>query len=189
MEGKKNTLLFCKLFVKKRSGGQKKTPPCYKLFVKKRSGGQKKNTSLLQTFCKKSQWRAKKLRERGSNAARQPKKGGGGHRFGRDSVAIRCRFRRVDALSMPCRCRRQGAKTAKRREKLTSFFRFRRVDALSMPCRCRRQGAKTAKRREKLTSFFRFRRVEYKPKHKKSPTPRGNRACSCCYASRVLLIG
>ena len=47
---------------------------------------------LLQDFCKKAQWRAKKLRERGSNAARQPRKGGGGlpirSRFGRDSVAI-----------------------------------------------------------------------------------------------------
>ena len=146
-----------------------RSPPPLGWMAKKAQWRAKKTPSLLQTFCKKAQWRAKKLRERGSNAARQPKKGGGGHRFGRDSVAIRCRFRRVDALSMPCRCRRQGAKTAKRREKLTSFFRFRRVDALSMPCRCRRQGAKTAKRREKLTSFFRFRRVEYKPKHKKKP--------------------
>ena len=51
-----------------------------------RSGGQKK-----QTFCKKAQWRAKKLRERGSNAGRQPRKGGGGlpirSRFGRKASA------------------------------------------------------------------------------------------------------
>ena len=57
--------------------------------------------TLLQNFCKKAQWRAKKLRERRSNAARPPKKGGGGlpiasirSRFGRDSVAIRSRFGR-----------------------------------------------------------------------------------------------
>ena len=38
-----------------------------------------------QNFCKKAQWVAKKLRERGSNAGRRPKKGGGGPP---DSVAI-----------------------------------------------------------------------------------------------------
>ena len=73
-------------------------PPCYKLFVKKRSGG-RKTPSLLQTFCKKAQWRAKKLRERGSNTARQPKKGGGGlpigsrfARFGREKLTSSWRF-------------------------------------------------------------------------------------------------
>ena len=43
---------------------------------------------LLQDFCKKAQWRAKKLRERGSNAARPPKKGGGGLPSASQSVAI-----------------------------------------------------------------------------------------------------
>ena len=43
---------------------------------------------LLQDFCKKTQWRAKKLRERGSNAARPPKKGGGGSPDWSQPVAI-----------------------------------------------------------------------------------------------------
>ena len=43
---------------------------------------------LLQDFCKKAQWRAKKLRERGSNAARPPKKGGGGSPDWSQPVAI-----------------------------------------------------------------------------------------------------
>ena len=38
--------------------------------------------SFLQDFCKKSQWRAKKLRERGSNTARPTEKGGGGRPIG-----------------------------------------------------------------------------------------------------------
>ena len=33
---------------------------------------------FLQDFCKNAQWRAKKLRERGSNTARPTEKGGGG---------------------------------------------------------------------------------------------------------------
>ena len=55
---------------------------------------------FLQDFCKKAQWRAKKLRERGSSTARPTEKGIGGLPirsrpvdFGRvDSVAS-CRFR------------------------------------------------------------------------------------------------
>ena len=54
---------------------------------------------FLQDFCKKAQWRAKKLRERGSNTARPTEKGGWGlpigsrfGRFRRDFVAISSRF-------------------------------------------------------------------------------------------------
>ena len=54
-------------------------PPPH-IFVKKAQWVAKK-----QNFCKKAQWVAKKLRERGSNAGRRPKKGGGGPP---DSVAI-----------------------------------------------------------------------------------------------------
>ena len=54
----------------------------------------KKTPSFYKTFVKKAQWRAKKLRERGSNAARQPKKGGGGLPIRSQSVAIRSRFGR-----------------------------------------------------------------------------------------------
>ena len=43
---------------------------------------------FLQDFCKKAQWRAKKLRERGSSTARPTEKGGGVSRLCRDSVAI-----------------------------------------------------------------------------------------------------
>ena len=42
-----------------------------------RSGGQK-TPSFLQDFCKNAQWRAKKLRERGSNTARPTEKCIGG---------------------------------------------------------------------------------------------------------------
>ena len=75
-----------------RTGGQKNTLLVTNFFTKSALEGKKH--SLLQTFCKKAQWRAKKLRERGSNTARQPRKGGGVSRFGRDSVAFRSRFGR-----------------------------------------------------------------------------------------------
>ena len=65
----------------------------YKTFVKKRSGGRKKKQ--LQDFCKKAQWRAKKLRERGSSTARPTEKGGGGSPNWRAS----CRFRRDFQIS------------------------------------------------------------------------------------------
>ena len=93
-------------------------PYFYKTFVKKRSGGQKK-----QTFCKKAQWRAKKLRERGSNTARPPKKGGGGlpigSRFGRFG-----RFRRVDSVAI---CRLPLGVSCQ----FGRFGRFRRVDSVN----------------------------------------------------------
>ena len=47
--------------------------------------------AFLQDFCKKAQWRAKKLRERGSNTALPTGNGGGGSP---DLVAIRSRFGR-----------------------------------------------------------------------------------------------
>ena len=54
--------------------------------------------SFLQDFCKKAQWRAKKLRERGSNTARPTEKGVGGlpirSRFGRFRRDLACRSRR-----------------------------------------------------------------------------------------------
>ena len=65
---------------------------------------------FLQDFCKKAQWRAKKLRERGSNTARPTEKGGGVSRLGRDSVdfgAISSRFRR-DLQTSSCRFGRIG---------------------------------------------------------------------------------
>ena len=65
-----------------------------------RSGGQKK-----QDFCKNAQWRAKKLRERGSSTARPTEKGGGGLPIGArpvDFVAISSRFRR-DLRTSSCR--------------------------------------------------------------------------------------
>ena len=54
----------------------------------------KKHPPFLQDFCKNAQWRAKKLRERGSSTARPTEKGVGGSP---DSVAS-CRFRRVDSV-------------------------------------------------------------------------------------------
>ena len=55
----------------------------------------------LQDFCKNAQWRAKKLRERGSSTARPTEKGGGGlpirsrfGRFGRFRRVVSCRFGR-----------------------------------------------------------------------------------------------
>ena len=95
--------------------------------------------TLLQNFCKKAQWRAKKLRERRSNAARPPKKGGGGlpiasirSRFGRDSVAIRSRFGR-DSVAIRSRLRRFGVPTPCR------CLRRHPADTLPTPCRCLRR--------------------------------------------------
>ena len=107
----------------------KDSPTFTRLFVKMRSGGQK--SKQLQTFCKNAQWRAKKLRERGSNTARPTEKGGGGlpigARLGRDSVAnrrlplvISCRFGRFrsrfcrDLACRSCRFRRDLACRSRR---------------------------------------------------------------------------
>ena len=73
----------------------------------------KKHPPFLQDFCKKAQWRAKKLRERGSSTARPTEKGVGGlpirSRFGRfgrfrrvvsvDSVDFGASFRSIRSIS------------------------------------------------------------------------------------------
>ena len=81
-----------------RSGG---LTHFYKTFVKKRSGGQKKTN-----FCKNAQWMAKKLRERGSNTARPTEKGGGVSKlarvlsiFGRDLRTSSWRFVPIRSIS------------------------------------------------------------------------------------------
>ena len=77
---------------------------------------------FLQDFCKNAQWRAKKLRERGSNTARPTEKGVGGltirsirsisaRRFGR--------FRSIWSAACVASCR---------------FGRFRRVDSVDLEC-------------------------------------------------------
>ena len=50
----------------------------YDFFALHRAVEGKKHPPFLQDFCKNAQWRAKKLRERGSNTARPTEKGGGG---------------------------------------------------------------------------------------------------------------
>ena len=64
---------------------------------------------FLQDFCKNAQWRAKKLRERGSNTARPTEKGVGGLPigarpvdFGASVVPTPCRHP-ADTLPTPCR--------------------------------------------------------------------------------------
>ena len=57
---------------------------------------------FLQDFCKKAQWRAKKLRERGSNTARPTEKGGGGLPIGARPVdfGASIRSRPVDFVAI-----------------------------------------------------------------------------------------
>ena len=101
---------------------------------------------FLQDFCKKAQWRAKKLRERGSNTARPTEKGGGGLQigarpadFGAISACWSCRFRRVGradfgVLVASCRFRRAG-------RVLPISARFRRAGrVLPISSRFRRAG-------------------------------------------------
>ena len=114
---------------------------------------------FLQDFCKKAQWRAKKLRERGSSTARPTEKGGGGlpirsirsisaRRFGRfgriasrfadfllafrpDSVVSR-RFGRVGRVAS----RRFGRASCRfRRVDSVDFGVSRRVDLECCLCR------------------------------------------------------
>ena len=65
----------------------------YDFFALHRAVEGKKTPSFLQDFCKNAQWRAKKLRERGSSTARPTEKGVGGlpigSRFGRFGASIR----------------------------------------------------------------------------------------------------
>ena len=116
---------------------------------------------FLQDFCKKAQWRAKKLRERGSNTARPTEKGGGGlpigsrfGRFRRDFVAI-CRLPLVDSVesvairSISARFRRDFV--AIRRDFVAISSRFRR-DLQTSSCRfaptpCRHPSQDTKKAR------------------------------------------
>ena len=136
----------------------------------------KKTPSLLQTFCKKSQWMAKKLRERGSNAARQPRKGGGGLPIRSQSVAIRSgrcrrlgrnrsrfgrnrsRFGRNRSQSVAIRCTEDTedtedteGKAPKTSRKLDFVFEFGRNRSQSVAIGRdsvhRRQGANTKKAR------------------------------------------
>ena len=181
-----------------RSGGQKSN---YKTFVKKRSGGQKK-----QDFCKNAQWRAKKLRERGSNTARPREKGGGGlpirsissRRFGRFgrvdsvlSVAIRSisarRFGRFGRFGASIRSRFADFLLAFRGDSVLSVAirsirscRFGRVGRFRRVDSCR-FGRVASRFADFLLAFRAETRGDTLPtpktRHKKSPTPYvGNRA-------------
>ena len=126
-----------------------------------RSGGQKKHPPFLQDFCKNAQWRAKKLRERGSNTARPTEKGIGGlpigARFGR--------FRRVVSV-VSCRFRRDLRTSSWR------FGRFRRVVSV-VSCLF---GVLLVSRFGRFGASFRSRRSQG-ANAKKSPIPQsGNRA-------------
>ena len=135
---------------------------------------------FLQDFCKKAQWRAKKLRERGSNTARPTEKGGWGlpigsrfGRFRRDFVAISSRF--ADFL-LSIRSNR------------SRFGRFRRVDSVDF-------GAISSRfRRDLQTSSCRFAPTPCRhPSQdtKKSPIPQsGNRASAIarCRALNLRLV-
>ena len=65
--------------MKKYDFSMKKTPP----------------PSSLQDFCKKAQWRAKKLRERGSSTARPTEKGVGGLQIGARRVDFGASIRSI----------------------------------------------------------------------------------------------
>ena len=108
---------------------------------------------FLQDFCKKAQWRAKKLRERGSNTARQTGNGGGGSPDCRAS----CRFRRADTHATPMRHPCDTMPTPMRHHADTHATPMRHpcdthatpmrhhADTHATPMRHQRQGANTKK--------------------------------------------
>ena len=86
---------------------------------------------FLQDFCKKAQWRAKKLRERGSNTARPTEKGGGGIPIGARPVNFGASRRSVPVnFGASCRSVPVGRVASCR------FGRFRR----DLACWSRRVG-------------------------------------------------
>ena len=126
----------------------------------------KKNTPprppfFLQDFCKNAQWRAKKLRERGSNAARPTEKGGGGLPIGARPVdfgaSFRSRFSRFRSVSVAIRSVSVAIRSisARRFGRFRSRFgRFRRVDSVvSVAIR----SVSVASRRADSVGFGRFR--------------------------------
>ena len=147
---------------------------------------------FLQDFCKKAQWRAKKLRERGSNTARPTEKGGGGLPIGARPVdfGASIRSRLVDFVAIcglplgvsvdSVASRRFGASI---RSISVASIRSRPVDLEC--CLCRDSvdsvdfGASIRSISVDSVASCRFGRVASKSrrKHKKSPIPRsGNRA-------------
>ena len=166
-----------------------RSPPPLGWMAKKAQWRAKKTPSLLQTFCKKAQWRAKKLRERGSNAARQPKKGGGGlpirSRFGRDSVAIGRDSVQISTISAR-RCLVDARGDTKDKAQRRQNVAKNRLDFIVWACRCPADTLPTPEatpcrhprrhpRRHPADFVAKNRldfivwRVEYKPKHKKKP--------------------
>ena len=157
----------------------------------------KKHPPFLQDFCKNAQWRAKKLRERGSSTARPTEKGVGGltirSRFGRDLRTSSWRFVLIRS-SRSCRVaiRRVGSVDSVARP--VDFGASRRVGVLLVSRFGRfRRDLRTSSWR--FGRFGRFRRVasswsaacvaisarrvasKSRRKHKKSPIPQsGNRA-------------
>ena len=123
---------------------------------------------FLQDFCKKAQWRAKKLRERGSNTARPTEKGGGGLPIGSrlgDSVASG----RADSVDFVAKRRLHFGVSSRLGDSVASG----RADTLPTPCR---HPADTLPTPEATT----------KTRHKKARLPTsGNRAVSIvrCRAS------
>lgn len=88
---------------------------------------------LLQDFCKKAQWRAKKLRERGSNTARPTEKGGGGLPIGARPVDFGASCRSIRSVSarrfVPIRS------VSARRCRSIRSCRFRRVVSVGFGAR------------------------------------------------------
>ena len=113
-----------------------------------RSGEKKK-----QDFCKNAQWRAKKLRERGSNTARPTKKGGGGLPIRSRSVDFGASIlsRPVDSVDFgasisSCRVARSQPSTRRvvpiRSCRVVPTPCRHPADTLPTPCRHRRQDTK-----------------------------------------------
>ena len=135
---------------------------------------------FLQDFCKKAQWRAKKLRERGSSTARPTEKGVGGlpigSRFGRFGASRPVDFVAICGLPL-------GVSSW-----LGRFGRFRRVGRVAIRSIWSAACVASCRfRRDLRTSSWRFvligsiRSIRSMPKsrreHKKSPIPSiGNRA-------------
>ena len=141
---------------------------------------------FLQDFCKNAQWRAKKLRERGSSTARPTEKGGGGlpigSRFGRFRRVASCRFgrfRRVDSvdfgvLLVSCRVDSVGRVASIRSvaSRFADFLLAFRPDSVAI------RSIRSCCVASRFGRSVRSCRVASKSrrKHKKSPIPQsGNR--------------
>ena len=140
---------------------------------------------FLQDFCKKAQWRAKKLRERGSNTARPTEKGRGGlpigsrlGRFRRDLQTSSLCFVPIRSIRSVSSCRFGRF----RRDLQTSSWCFVPIRSIRSVSSCRVVPIRSIRSISSCRVVPKSRR-----KHKKKPDPSIGESGAAIAIRRALL--